>query len=445
MNHILYFDVGNPGFHSFVRAVAERGVASFTSDPSLAEATRGSHFPCHFWGEGQSHDLGEKIETGAKSVLSRLDRLLQTPARDRAFRHCGEERFLKERGQTFVQKIAEMIVGQIDVIERFEDLIARQPLDFCVLGGDNSHRQRALIAVARKHGVKTLNLSHATYAQTVQARYTANQLEVYADSVAAYGERSREDMIALGYPREKIHVVGAPMWDELYQWRKRESASEFRRKNCRSPEKKQVLFCGCYAEGASAFYDILTRRSIAIHESLASSAQTLDEDVSFVFRPHPIEVSRALMSEEQRRAQIRAYKDWLTSIGFVDPEVSTGDFYEDVLSSDVVISTNGSSVIPVAMILNRPILAYRWSTEESKTYTEEDGVHLFDRDQDLGPILKQRLENGRSGAGFQALAEAALPAINFGHDGQASTRLADLIVALAKGASADSQRSTLSV
>ena len=382
------------------------------------------------WENPSGSELVAKIQLDTKAVIGRVNAALRSPDSRSAFQLPSGRDFLADHGQPFVEKLVELLSSEVMIIELLRELFKRTPIDLVVMGGDNSHRQRAAIAVARQVGISTLNLAHATFAQTTQARYAGNQIALYADHVAVYGERSKTDMIALGYPRERIHVVGAPLWDHLYAESYQQSPSQARDHYDR-PQKKTVLFCNGYAEAASAYYVYITARGIQMHHSLASAAKSLGTNTTFVFRPHPIELNRALMTPAGKAAQISRYESWLRSIGFVDPVVSTSSFEEDLCCSDVVVSANGSSTIPTAMILKRPVLVFRWSTGESKTYDERDGVVLADRDEDLVETLKQRIEFPRTAVGPQALANAALAGINHGNDGGAGRRLSELIFKLA--------------
>lgn len=427
---ILFFDLAQASYLPALERLAGRGVTCRFSAPNLREELVRRGLPAGDWLEASDRTTSQRIDAGIAALVERVDAVLSGAAAGQAF-GPGEPGFLASRGGDFRADLIALAAGQIEVIEVMADLLATRPPALVVLGGDNSHRQRALIAVCRRAGIPTLKLAHATFARTQQARYPANQLELYADHIAVYGQRSRRDAIALGYPEDRIHVTGAVAWDAHHEGRGRHDPAAARR-HFRGDEdpRPEIVFCSCYAEATSCFFPLMHKRALAIYREFGRSLMPFGDGLRVRLRPHPIELGRDPARAALERRRQDAFRDLLRGFGLAAVEVSTLPIEEDFLCADLVISTNGSSTIPLAMSLERPVLAYRWFATEDRTYTEADGVYLAERDCDLGFMVEELLRSPEERARLLERSGPAILDINEGHDGRAGERLAELIFAL---------------
>ncbi len=79
---------------------------------------------------------------------------------------------------------------------------------------DVSPEHRALVLLARAHGVQTIHLPHAPC--HLKPGIVDIHRETLTDWILASGEGMRRFYLESGYPSDRLFVTGAPQWDNLY-------------------------------------------------------------------------------------------------------------------------------------------------------------------------------------------------------------------------------------
>ena len=100
-----------------------------------------------------------------------------------------------------------------------------------------------------------------------------------------------------------------------------------------------------------------------------------------------------------------------------------------IAAADLVVVEDESAIVPELMILGKPIVITT-AFEPLGLYSEKDGI-AFASDTELVGELQQLLRSAERLTHMLGRYPEALEQLNFGNDGQASTRTADVIVGLA--------------
>ena len=111
--------------------------------------------------------------------------------------------------------------------------------------------------------------------------------------------------------------------------------------------------------------------------------------------------------------------------------LSFDDKIEAISAADVVIVPGQSSMIPEAMILQKPVVKVTLAKDHETLYTEADGIIIVEETARLGEALAELINDPAAREAVVQRQNAALPELNFGNDGRATERLADLILDLA--------------
>ena len=143
-----------------------------------------------------------------------------------------------------------------------------------------------------------------------------------------------------------------------------------------------------------------------------------------LIRPHPGERLGSQLSAEQFRDWTRGYEQWIHAEYGIEALVATERKVEAIRAADVAITPGSTSVIPEVMILERPVIRIRgWEWDD--LYGEEDGVVVVDRDA-IEPALVALLRDPEARAARVERQTAAIHDLNYGEDGRAQERVAEL-------------------
>ncbi|MGD0626833.1 MAG: tetratricopeptide repeat protein, partial [Thermodesulfobacteriota bacterium] len=429
---ILFFDV-HAHHVPIMQAVGRQGFFPITNSAALAQAVRQEGLLCGEWGAFMSPQIQTKAQQQVNRLIAGLKERSTTPSLCQAFASpLGN--FLNVTGQGFFQKMVEMLANQITILETFEGLTQQHDLRLIVLGADALHCERVLVNYAATCQITTLLLAQGLICKTL-AKTAGEMSTLFSDFVAAFGQRDR--LAEMGNSPERIFLTGAPAWDEFYLGKARLSKTEARRHLGLRPEWPVVLFCATYAEGSTAFCPALTRQMLAVHQALAEVMRNLGDQAQLIVRPHPNEYLRMPRAVEDEKWLAEAYGKWARQAGISRLYLSRSQKLQAIRAADVVIVNSESSVVPEVMILERPVILIPF--HELRLYTEQDGMVIADDLSLLPQIVLDLLANPAKQHSIIQRQNAALPLMNFGHDGRATERVTRLVVELAnrpyKGAS----------
>jgi hypothetical protein len=260
---------------------------------------------------------------------------------------------------------------------------------------------RILPAVARRHGIPSLDLPHAEAADAQAIRGAAY------DVVAAYGPRATGVLLDAEVPAERIVQIGAPRFDPLVALAAGGAAD-------RGPDDRRVLFAAQYVTGA------MTGPALrACYRAALAAAEALD--AALVLVPHPAEEpgTAARMVAEGGADGIE--------VRVAEP----GDLHRQLVGAELLVTGWSNSVFEAA-VAGVPALTVNPGGIAPVDFAADGlSVGVADADEAARAALALRDETTRRAAveRARAVAEERLGAL----DGRASARAARLMLALARG------------
>ncbi|MEW6386273.1 MAG: glycosyltransferase [Thermodesulfobacteriota bacterium] len=426
---ILIYGLPQVEYLPLIRNLADQGFKLIINATPLAQEAEAAGLSCRGWEEF----ISPKIQTQAQREVSRLsDRLFKSLEPEIALKAFSSPlgNFIPVTGQEFFQQLLPLLANEITIVETLDEILRHHDLRLILLGCDNDCNQRALVNYARLRGVPSLHLAHGLYSKP-RVHIAGEVDRLYSDYITVFGARARDNMVASGNPPERIFLTGTPLWDPLYSPGARMAAQEARRRLGLDPDRPVVLFCSSYSEGSSAYFRYRSWRMHAIHEAVLEAIQQLGPQVQLLVRPHPNELRRALVSPEDFSWLVEAYQRWLTQKGMGPVQLSLGQKIPALRAADVVIVADQSSMIPEAMILERPTIMLTLLKDFATTYTEADGIVVAEEKTQLTEALEDLITYPAAREAMVNRQNAALPELNFGHDGRATERVTALALELA--------------
>ncbi len=426
---ILFFDIGSTSYLPIIKAVCEKGYNPVVNDQELLKVAREAGLPildlANYWPEGNleraQQDASQRINGIASAVKKHKVR--------QAFSSISGD-FLSYTGEDFFRSLYGILAGEIMAIEALNVLTGRLKLKLIVMGCDNSHIQRAIVGYASTKNIPTLQIAHSLFTKST-VNFSGNIPPLYSDSIAVFGKRSQDIFIDHGTEPKRVVTTGSLSWDSLYTSQSRIASHEARRKLELDPQKPVILYCASYAEGVSAIYSSVSNHLYSIHNAVIQAAKELGTDVQFIVRPHPNELKRANVSNENVQQITGAYHEWLTSKKVSNVRLLMDRKIEAINAADVVIAINNSSMIPESMILQRPVIKMSLQEWDSQTYTNEDGIEVVKEYDKLSKVLGDLIANPNRRNAMVKRQNAALPDLNYKDNGKATERISQLIFTIA--------------
>ena len=426
---ILFFDMGNTSCLPVIKAVCEKGYSPVVNDQELLKVAQEAGLPildlANYTPEGN-------LKRAQQDAVQRINGITSAVKKHKirqAFSSVSGE-FLSYAGEDFFRSLYGILAGEIMVIEALKSLTRRLKLKLIVLGCDNSHIQRAIVGYASTKNIPTLQIAHGLFTKST-VHFSGNIPPLYSESIAVFGKRSQDIFVEHGTEPERVVITGSPSWDSLYKSQSKMTSHEARGKLELDLQKPVILYCASYAEGISAIYSSVSNHLYSIHDAVIQAAKELGNDVQFIVRPHPNELKRANVSNENVQQITRAYHEWLASKGATNVHLLMDRKIEAINAADVVIAINNSSMIPESMILQRPVVKMSLREWDSQTYTNEDGIEVIEEYDNLPKVLEDLIANPDRRDAMVKRQNDALPDLNYKNDGKSTERISQLILTLA--------------
>ncbi len=206
-----------------------------------------------------------------------------------------------------------------------------------------------IVRRARQSNVYTLSV--LDFWTNYKERFITDDGEfVLPDAIAVMDELAQEEMLALGFPAQCLHVTGQPAFDEIIKFQesiKKDDlkASENVEGNCLRvlyiSQPLSILECNRNLgfDEHQALDDLVTAfNSISAHRAVRTV---------FSIKPHPCEINPEYPISQELSANLEI-------------EVLSGEVhpYRAVLESDLVVGTN-SVLLMEACFLGKPTLSYQ--------------------------------------------------------------------------------------
>ena len=438
--HILFFDLESSACLPIVENIIKGGFTPILNAGALRDATDSKSLPVIKWEDFFSQRIRDVAQAEVARILNKLQAVFNSPGLcEKAF-GSPLGNFLLHSGQNFVEQLPWIFNSEIVTIEMLQRVLSELELDLVVLGCDNSPSERALVLAARREKVPTLQIAHGLYGKVNRGKTAGNMHTVYADFIATYGEKGRENLIENGNSAERIFVTGSPYWDSLYKG-KHISKSQARRLLKFPEDQTVILVTFAYLDPSSSHFYGDARRMYEQILDLARLSSELDGKATFILRPHPHEILRATADQNIIKDADDHFVNWAKQIDFKNFRVERKQSASvAIAASDIVMSFGESTIIPEAMILQRPVIIMPFFKNTNLTYNQENGIQVANDYSELVAAVNNLLEDKQARKAAVARQNKVLPALNFNHDGKAGDRLSELIVSLAdKGQTAREQ------
>lgn len=429
--HILFFDVESPACLPVLENIIKGGFAPIVNAGKLRDAAVSKGLPIIKWEDFFTPRIRDLSQTEITRILNELQPVFKS------VEICEEAfgsplgNFLPYSGQNFVDQLAGVLNSEIITVAIFERCLSEVKLDLVVLGCDNSPAERALVLAARQAKIQTLQIAHGLYGKTTKGRIAGNMQTVYSDFIATYGEIERMNIIENGNAPEKVFVTGSPYWDYLYKEGKIPKVQAQRLLNL--PENQRViLVVFTYLDASSAHFYGCSRRMHEQMLDLAKLSNELGDSVVFILRPHPHEILRATADKDIVAQTDELFTQWAKKINFSNFKIERQQpAAVAIAAADIVLSFGESTMIPEAMILQRPVIIMPLIKNTNLTYNKEIGIQEANSFPALLRCVKGFLIDEQEIVTTINAQNKSLPELNFNHDGKAIERLSNTIISLA--------------
>jgi UDP-N-acetylglucosamine 2-epimerase len=311
------------------------------------------------------------------------------------------------------------------IIEAAKRVVAIESPDAIMLGGESFTAGRSVIASARAKGVPTLLLQHGAndryslYYNHIEADIGPNK-EAGApycplpDKFAMSDGYTKDILIRYGkIPEADVVVNGTPRYDLLATGNKGFNRERTLRRLKLDPEKKLIVWTVQTGHWTSSVNERYVTTVYGAVKSL--------KDVLLLIKLHP--------NENKNSRQV---KNIYCHDKSLKPPIigGWGDItYELLYASDIVISHNCSTAVE-ALTIGKPVIIMDFAGESVPIYAERGAALFVDKEDALLPAIKSLLYDEEARQKLGETREQFISEGKYRQDGQASQRVADLVLSM---------------
>ncbi len=311
------------------------------------------------------------------------------------------------------------------IIEAAKRMVAIESPDAIMLGGESFTAGRSVIASARAKGIPTLLLQHGIYNRYNQYYYHIEaDIGPYKEASAPYcplpdkfamsDGHTKDILVKQGkIPEADVMVTGTPRYDILATGNKVFSRERTLRRLKLDPEKKLIVWTAQTEYWTSSVNE---RYVTTVYEVVKSL-----NDVQLLIKLHP--------NENKNSRQVK--KLYGNDKSFKPPIIGGwGDItYELLYASDIVVSHNCSTVIE-ALTIGKPVILLDFAGEPVPVFAERGAALFVDKEDALLPSIKSLLHDEEARQKLGEARERFISEGKYRQDGQASKRVADLVLSM---------------
>jgi len=272
-----------------------------------------------------------------------------------------------------------------------------------VVGSPRTCEGTLAVAAARAHGIPTLAVQHGQIGVN-EAWATCG-----VDRLAAWGPRSKDTLVKLGFPEERIIVTGAPWLDHF----------ALERHTHKAPGARRRILVALSGAGHSVGMD----EHLGHVARLMGASQKLPQH-TWIYRLH---------QKDAPEIYRRMLRDMPGSTGtIVDPRTTEIDIHTHLADIDILITVTSTAALD-AMLHRIPVVTLGRPPEEPlPPHAQAGATTHVPMDAPLDEVLASLFERGQD-ATTTAHAQRYL-ADFFGEiDGHAAERVVGALVALQAG------------
>lgn len=289
--------------------------------------------------------------------------------------------------------------------ETIHKIVKKEQVKSIILTSQNSIFEKALLAVAKSHQIKTILIQHGLGEGAVNPDVFENT------TIAVFGGMSKERLLKVGVSEEKISVVGPIIFDEIIKHKKIKS-TEKEEKNTKKEGKKILIITEPFVEGKAV-------EKIKYFNYIKKILQEINkiDKITVTIKLHPSEKF------------IDNYKKIVKELGYnniqVTQEIGSNYLYKLISDSDLVIEF-GSTVAIEAMILKKPVITTNFCPIAGGIYDliqQSKGTYKVDHQDDLAKKIMEVFNNDF----LQEQRKKTIKYMCRKVDGKSSLRIAEII------------------
>ena len=313
----------------------------------------------------------------------------------------------------------------IAVIEAAKRMVAIESPDAIMLGGESYNAGRAVIASAKSKGIPTLLLQHGSY-----DRYALYYNHIEADfgphkeASAPYCPLPDKFAVSDGFtkdifmkygkmPEADVVITGTPRYDLLAKGDRVFSREKTLRRLKLDPKKKLIVWTVQTGHWTPSVNERYVTTVYKVIKSL--------DNVQLLIKLHP--------NENRNSRQVKRVYHNDNSF---QPLIIGGwgaITYELLYASDIVLSHNCSTAVE-ALTIGKPVIIMDFAGETVPVYAERGAALFVDKEDDLLPAIKSLLYDEEARRKLGEARERFISEGKYRQDGQASQRVADLILSM---------------
>ena len=283
-----------------------------------------------------------------------------------------------------------------EYIDMLEKLFEKEKPDIFVNWSDLPEVERAILMVARKNNVPSLQVEHGYVVNT------GLQVKIMSDMMAMWGDIPKQWLVSAGADEKKLIVTGANL-REYIGGKKFISKKEFCKKFSLDAEKGIALLA---TQHPTVYAD-----SYSITRSTAETMKKI-EGMQLIIKTHPAE-------------NPQPYRQIVKKIGS-DAKVISDVGLHQVISVCDFMMVFGSTTSIEGMIMEKPVIGLEWGNKVKVPYAGSGAVLEIENEEGLIPAIKS-LSGKKLRQNLEVDAEKFIRNYAGVQDGKANERIINLM------------------
>jgi len=283
-----------------------------------------------------------------KEFLKNYKKILASTQFRKLFEFNGISLWDQVQSTLFMMLYAPYFPFYLSLIDSMSELFLEEKPKAIFLTYETGPMALALILAAQRYGIKTIGLAHSTIPKGY-SMYSYNPIRdvdtplgfPFPDHFLVFGNSSKNSLVELGYPEQKIISFGNAAFFNLDSFITILNNSELKKKYNIKKEQKIILFTTAYLQ---EYYEQTFGKYYYDTQILSDLIKNFSNNDNFVvfLKPHPSENSEL-------------YEKMISQSNASNFKVIQGNLFELIHISDVVISVYSNSMTD-ALCLKKPVI-----------------------------------------------------------------------------------------
>lgn len=287
----------------------------------------------------------------SNQVNEMLNLLLQNEAILISFFSLKNISFWKALKPYFIELCKNRFFAAIEAIDMGEQLFTVFRIKSILVWSESGFNELVMIQLGKKHHIQVGLMQHGFYCDTAKAK-TLNEffgvLPILSDKFLVWGESARNYALECGIPNEKIHIVGNPAFDDLFENKETNISNDYILLATQSPTNNTV----------NDFTITTIEKYEKTIKKICETVTTLNKNLVIKLHPDPLE------------------HDITKLVYGINPAIKIikkGNIYSLIKKCQVFIAIDISTSTLEAQILQKPTI----SISVKNDYLDEDNCSLF--------------------------------------------------------------------